>query len=671
VTIAGAEFTGATAVQFNGVAASTFTVDSNTQIRATVSASATTGKISVVTSGGTANSVDDFTVASGGTFTERHVPLYDAYVRLSTPTSNYGVVTGIRLRKSSGDDLDSYLKFVVANINGPVVSAKLRLAVTNASTDGGGVYAVSNFYKNTTTAWTQSGLNWNNAPVISGSPLSSVSSVAIGNIAEFDVTAAITGNGTFSFGLSNNSSDDVHYSSQEGATKPELLVEYSTGAPVAPTISSFSPASGPVGTEVTVAGSNFSGATSVKFNGVSASTFSIDSATQIRANVPSGATTGKVSVTTAGGTGASAADFTVTAPPSPPTIASFTPASGVVGIEVTITGTNFTGATSVQFNGTSASTFNVDSATQLRANVPSGATTGKISVTTAGGAAQSSADFTVTGGGTVTLTFNPGEDSYVQLTTPTTNYGSNSGLRARKTSTEEQRSYLKFSLSGITGSVVSATLRLKVTNASDIGGSIYKVSNNYVGTSTSWVDEVINWNNAPVVSGSPLSSVGAVVVGNVAEFNVAAGITGNGQISFAITSTSSNDVQFNSSEGGVVPELVIVISSPSAAREGGFADGQAEALPTEYSLSQNYPNPFNGRTTIEYALPEPVQVRLAIYNSLGQMVRKLVDEEQSAGYKSETWDGTDEHGRAVGSGLYFYRLDAGSRRMNGRMILQQ
>jgi hypothetical protein len=671
VTITGTELTGATSVQFNGVSASTFTVDSNTQLRANVPAGATTGKLSVTTGGGTATSVDEFTITTGGTFTERSVPLYDTYVRLSTPTSNYGTTSTIRLRKSGGDNLDSYLKFDVTNINGTVVSAKLRLKATNASSDGGEVYAVSNFYKNTPTPWTQTGLNWNNAPVISGTPLSTVGPVAIGGIAEFDVTAAITGNGTFSFGMSNNSSDDVHYSSQEGATKPELLVEYSTGAPIAPTISSFSPTSGPVGAEVTVTGANFSGATSVKFNGVSASTFTIDSATQIRANVPSGATTGKVSVTTGGGTGTSAGDFTVTAPPAPPTIASFTPTSGAPGTEVTISGTNFTGATAVQFNGTGASTFTVDSATQLRANVPSGASTGKISVTTLGGTAQSAVDFAVTGGSTLTLTFNPGQDSYVQLSTPTTNYGSSSGLRARRSSSDEQRSFLKFSLSGITGTVVSATLRLKVTDASSEGGSAYLVSNNYLGTSTSWVENDINWSNAPAVTGSPLSTVGAVAVGNVAEFNVTSAITGNGQISFAIASKTSDYVQFSSAEGEADPELVIEVGTLSVTRADGFAESPAEALPTEFSLSQNYPNPFNAGTTIEYALPEVVQVRLVIYNSLGQMVRKLVDESQSAGYKSASWDGRDEHGRAVGSGLYFYRLDAGRHRMNRRMILQQ
>jgi hypothetical protein len=82
--------------------------------------------------------------------------------------------------------------------------------------------------------------------------------------------------------------------------------------------------------------------------------------------------------------------------PTPaPTVTSFTPASGAVGTSVTITGTNFTGATAVRFNGTSA-TFTVASATSITTSVPTGATTGVISVTTAGGTANSASNFTVT-----------------------------------------------------------------------------------------------------------------------------------------------------------------------------------------------------------------------------------------------------------------------------------
>ena len=85
------------------------------------------------------------------------------------------------------------------------------------------------------------------------------------------------------------------------------------GATSAPTITSFSPTAGPVGSSVTITGTNFTGATSVKFNGVSA-TFIVNSATKITATVPTGATTGPISVTTAGGTATSTSNFTVTTP---------------------------------------------------------------------------------------------------------------------------------------------------------------------------------------------------------------------------------------------------------------------------------------------------------------------------------------------------------------------
>ena len=514
-------------------------------------------------------------------------------------------------------------------------------------------------------------MNWNNAPVISGTPLSAAGAVAIGQTVEFNVTAAISGNGIVSFGLSNNASDDVHYSSQEGGAKPELLVEYSTGAPSTPAISSFAPSTGPVGSPVTITGANFTGATSVAFNGTNASLFTVNSSTQIQATVPSSATTGKISVTTGGGTAVSAADFTIgTPPPSTPTITSFTPASGVVGTQVTITGTNFTGATGVAFNGTNASAFTVNSATQIQATVPTGATTGKASVTTAAGTVLSAADFTVTTGGTTTVTIDPFQDSYVKLSTPTTNYGTSTSLRAQKTSSDDLRSYLKFGVSGLTGTVVSAKLRLKVTNASNDGGSVYKVSNFFLSTTTEWDEDGLHWNNAPTISGSPLSSVGAVTIGTFVEWDVKAAVTGNGTYSFAIKNNSSDDAQYMSDEAASKPELVIQISTASLALSNGITDEEA-LLPEKFGLSPNYPNPFNAQTTIEYALPEAGPVRLVIYNALGQLVRRLVDQTESAGYKRVVWDGHDDRGLNVGSGVYFSKLEAGHQRFSRKMSLQQ
>ncbi|MHB1050366.1 MAG: LamG-like jellyroll fold domain-containing protein [Bacteroidota bacterium] len=85
--------------------------------------------------------------------------------------------------------------------------------------------------------------------------------------------------------------------------------------------------------------------------------------------------------------------------------------------------------------------------------------------------------------------------------------------------------------------------------------------------------------------------------------------------------------------------------------------GPAE-LPTVYALSQNFPNPFNPVTTINYQLPEASSVTITIYNTLGQEVKRLVNEQQIAGYYSVQWNGTNHDNRSVASGMYIYRIEA-------------
>jgi hypothetical protein len=90
------------------------------------------------------------------------------------------------------------------------------------------------------------------------------------------------------------------------------------------------------------------------------------------------------------------------------------------------------------------------------------------------------------------------------------------------------------------------------------------------------------------------------------------------------------------------------------------------ALPKNFVLDQNYPNPFSARaafglskTHIRFELPKAVSVQLAIYNTLGQEVRRLVNEKRPAGYYTVLWDGRDKNGRPLPSGIYHYRLQAG------------
>lgn len=93
------------------------------------------------------------------------------------------------------------------------------------------------------------------------------------------------------------------------------------------------------------------------------------------------------------------------------------------------------------------------------------------------------------------------------------------------------------------------------------------------------------------------------------------------------------------------------------------------SAPIDFSLSQNYPNPFNPTTLIQYGLKENVSVRISIYDILGRIVKTLVNEFQEAGYKSVVWDGTNNSGSSVSTGLYIYKIEAGSFVDSKKMLL--
>jgi hypothetical protein len=159
-----------------------------------------------------------------------------------------------------------------------------------------------------------------------------------------------------------------------------------------PTITSFSPTSAAVGSIITLTGSGFTGVTSVTVTGQSAS-FGFISDNQLNLQVPSGATSGPITVTTPAGSATSTTSLIVLG--NPPMITSFSPTSGPVGTTVTINGANFTGATSVRFRTTAASS-TVLSSSKIQAVVPAGAKSGIIVVTTPNGFSTSPTKFTIT-----------------------------------------------------------------------------------------------------------------------------------------------------------------------------------------------------------------------------------------------------------------------------------
>jgi len=109
--------------------------------------------------------------------------------------------------------------------------------------------------------------------------------------------------------------------------------------------------------------------------------------------------------------------------------------------------------------------------------------------------------------------------------------------------------------------------------------------------------------------------------------------------------------------------LTSILKASAAVGEDGVI------RPSRLSLQQNYPNPFNPETVIEYTLAAPAYVKLHVFDVLGRRVRTLVESPQPAGSHRRVWDGTDQAGRPVATGVYFYRLDTGSERVARRMVL--
>jgi hypothetical protein len=120
-----------------------------------------------------------------------------------------------------------------------------------------------------------------------------------------------------------------------------------------------------------------------------------------------------------------------------------------------------------------------------------------------------------------------------------------------------------------------------------------------------------------------------------------------------------DDMLFAGTDDGVWRE-----ESPTS-----VSDGLSPILPDSYTLAPNYPNPFNPETIIEYSLPIRAFVTIEIFNVIGQRVRTLINEPKSPGTYLVEWNGRDDAGNALSTGVYFYRLTAGEVTLTKKMLL--
>ncbi len=532
--------------------------------------------------------------SGGGSQTLTFTPTDDNQVKLTEPDSNYENKSTMKVEAGK---FVSYLKFDVSGLAGGVANATLRLRVSDGSSDGGpdggSVFLVDNNFLNSGTPWEEETVTSGNAPPISGSPLSAAGSVSTDTDADFDVTGAVSGNGIYSFAIQSGSGNQVKYYTKEGAISPQLLIEPAAAggndAPVAANdiattvedipvqIDVAANDSDPDGvldlSSVTIVSQATNGAASFTGNGIvtytpnsgynGADQFSYtikdnDGATSniatvgVTINASGGSNDPPVAVNDSAATDQEVAvqidvaandsdsdgalDLASVAIVSGPANGAANPAGGGI----------VTYSPNSGFSGNDSFSYTIEDNEGALSNIA----TVSVVVNASGG------------GGSQTFTFTPTDDGQVKLTDATQNYGTKS---TAKVESGKFSSYFKFSVSGVSGSVQSARLRLRVgdssSDAGDTGGSIFLVSNDFATGGGAWNEEQLTAGNAPNATGSPLSTVGPVALNETVDFDVTGAVTGNGIFSFALTSSSPDQVKYYSKEGAFVPELIIETSS--------------------------------------------------------------------------------------------------------------
>lgn len=434
VTITGTHFTGATAVVFGGTAATSFTVNNDTTITATVPSGSGTVDVTVTASGGTSalNANDTFTYSAGSSPTAIPSPVAGGWqlngsaslipsatpanLQLTpattsqagsafwpTPVAGVGVTAAFDAFIGSGSGADG-LTFTLANAS---VTAPTALGASGGGEGFSGISGIAvslDTYKNPVNPSSNFvGIATGPGPIPDELTYATTNSSipALRNIVHHFVVTTFSGglsvtmdgNQVLTYSVTLPASVLVGFTGGSGGlTDVHAVQNVSITAgtpPPPPTVTGVAPSSGVTGSSITVSGTNFTGASSVNFGGMAASTYTVNGPTSITVTVPTGSGTVDVSVTTAGGTSVANANdkfiYSGGPPPPAPAVTGVSPATAAAGTTVTVSGTHLTGAAAVTFGGVSAATFNVINDTTLTATAPPGSGTVDVAVTTGGG----------------------------------------------------------------------------------------------------------------------------------------------------------------------------------------------------------------------------------------------------------------------------------------------
>jgi hypothetical protein len=412
ISITGANFSGATRVNFGAVQAAGFTVNADGSITATAPVQAAgTFDVTVTTPAGTSAAVpaDQFTVTAAA-----NVPAVTGVSPASGPTGGGTAATltgsGFTGATAVAFGTANAISFVVNSdasltaVAPPGVAGTVDITATTAA--GTSASTAADHYGYTATAPAVAGVSPSSGPAaggtavtISGSNLNGATAVKFGAVAAASFTVNSAGQVVAVAPAQAAGTVDVTVTTPYGtsATGAPDRFTYTTAA--APAVTGISPTAGPMagGNVVTITGTGFTGATAVLFGGTAAAGFQVVSDTQILATsppLPSG--TVDVTVTTPGGTSATSAADKFRYSPSAPTVTAVSPSSGppAGGTSVVLAGTSFKNVNKVYFGGVAAAAFTVNSPTQITVTAPPQAA-GAVDVTVAtsgGTSAPGSAD---------------------------------------------------------------------------------------------------------------------------------------------------------------------------------------------------------------------------------------------------------------------------------------
>jgi len=501
----------------------------------------------------------------------------DTYVESTLPTSNFD--TDARLRADADPIRISYLRFTVSGLGGrPVQQARVRVGVSGPSTKGGTIHAISD------RTWSPAAITYSTRPAVDGPGIATLGAVALGSVVEFDVTAAVTGEGAYDFAIDSTSTDGVSYNSSTALSglRPQLVVTVPAAAN--PVVSILQPADGAVffvGDMVTLQAVVTDDADPDLAAGlVWSSTLQPALGTGALVSVPlvEGTHTVTAAVTDSSGLGGSAhIDLTVRPRPAantPPLIAITAPRDQAVfaaGQAIIFAGTatdledgTLTG--SLQWTSTIDGT--IGRGATFTRTLSAGTHRIVARVTDSGGQADSQA-ITVTVTLPPALSFTASADTYVMSSKATRKFGTTAKLLAG--ASPERIIYLRFGVTGASPfSVTRAVLRLSVgsgiSDGSVAAGTVYAITNN------TWSEATTYYRNRPPIDGPALASAGAAVPDQVVEYDVTAAVRRDGTVNFALASSAADGISFRSRESSTGrPQLILTLGPPNIVLSGTFS----------------------------------------------------------------------------------------------------